>query len=78
LPGGIAKSSLPFDWGVGLCPTFPILRVACGDAQKEGIAEIPRTPAGTLRSLHPRFFEFLFQKFGVAHGKMGVQQSNTI
>jgi hypothetical protein len=23
--------------------------------------------AGTLRSLHPRFFEWLFQKFGMTH-----------
>src|SRR5947207_8446546 len=74
LTSGITKGSQPFAWGVGLCPTSLSPRVAAGDARKRGFCgsnsldrDVPRAPAGTLRSLHPRFFEFLFQKFGMTH-----------
>src|SRR5579864_2430331 len=35
--------------------------------RNKSFAGTPRTPAGTLRSLHPRFCEFLKQKFGMTH-----------
>src|SRR5205807_6036542 len=30
---------------------------------------VPRTPVGTLRSLHPRFLERLTEKFGMTHAE---------
>jgi hypothetical protein len=60
------------------CPLLHLLssRAACDGAQKKkkeffGDYLPPRQgpphPAGTLRSLHPRFCEFLKQKFGMTH-----------
>src|SRR2546421_2332987 len=87
LTSGIAKGSQPFAWDVGLCPTSLSPRFSCCDARKNGFCgsnsldrDVPRTPAGTLRSLHPRFFEFLKQKFGMTHGRVptrSVQQPYT-
>src|SRR6266571_2671481 len=63
-----AASPLPGAWGCA--PLLFPSRAACGGARgegKKGFSGIPRTPAEGGCPLHSRFFEFLFQKFGMTH-----------
>src|SRR6266705_5386659 len=68
---GLQRVASPLPGAWGCAPLLFPSRAACGGARKKGkkgFSGNPRTPAEGGYPLHSRFFEFLFQKFGMTHG----------